>query len=216
MGNCGSQSISMGVFTSLFPKRMHTAVFLGLVTSGLAICLSISGCGYSLQGRVKPTFRPAKGIFVTVFNNQSDEVGAELVFTNALVRELESRGEVVVTDRQPGAMEFRGVVSSISYSPTTFIGAGALGLRSYRQLPSEVVVQASIQVELVNPQAKQVVWSGTFSSFRRVPMPLDRTFNYQVPSANGLITQSFIQGQFPAIARDISRDIYDSMLWEEG
>lgn len=187
-----------------------------LSTLALSVALGLAGCGYSLQGRVKPTFRPAKGIFVTVFTNQTDEQGAEVVFTNALIRELESRGQVVLTQRQPGAYEFQGAVNSINYYPSISTPVGAKGLRPYRRLPSEIVVEASVWVALVNPETKAIAWSGTFGSFRRVPMPLDRTYNYQAPSSIGLITQGFIQTQYPQIARDVSRDIYDAMLAEEG
>lgn len=195
-------------------RRIAFLAAFALMLLPLLACLP--GCGYSLQGRVKPTFRPARGIFVPVFRNRTEELGAELIFTNALIRELQSRGEVVVTDRRPGALEFRGAVTDIVYGPTTNTDAGFKGLRPYRQLPTEIKVDAWVAVELIDPKTGALLWSGGYSSFRRVPMPLDRTFNFQAPSAVGPITQTFVKGQFPAIARDIARDIYDSMLEEEG
>ncbi len=183
----------------------------------LGVCLlATSGCAYSLQGKVRKIFHSEKGVFVPVFTNNTDEVGAEVIFTNAVVRELGSRGQIVVTNRQEGALELRGVVTSINYGPSTFGDAGLRGLKTYRRLPSEIVVDCNVSIALVDPKSGNTLWSSGFSSFRRVPMPLNRTYDFQAPSSIGLITQGFIQSQYPLIARDISRDIYDSMLAEEG
>jgi hypothetical protein len=202
----------MGMKKSLMRSASY-ALSVGL----LGVCLlATSGCAYSLQGKVRKIFHSEKGVFVPVFTNNTDEVGAEVIFTNAVVRELGSRGQIVVTNRQEGALELRGVVTSINYGPSTFGDAGLRGLKIYRRLPSEIVVDCNVSIALVDPKSGNTLWSSGFSSFRRVPMPLNRTYDFQAPSSIGLITQGFIQSQYPLIARDISRDIYDSMLAEEG
>src|SRR4051812_32042502 len=94
---------------------------VGKREGGLGLCLvlllCLSGCGYSLNNRLKEGFENPRGIYVPVFVNSTSEVGAERVFTDAFIREMQSRG-VRITDRQPGAYEIKGSVNSINYSPT--------------------------------------------------------------------------------------------------
>ena len=52
----------------------------------------------------------------------------------------------------------------------------------------------------------------TVHRFQRVAAPVDRTFNFQAPSAVGPITQSLIDSSYNDIARNIMRDVYDEML----
>lgn len=176
--------------------------------------LLFGGCGYSIQSNLRPEFSQNGGIVVPVFKNETDETGVERIFTNALIREMKSRGGTVLSDRAHSGTEFRGTITSISYVPTGTSDAGFKGLQSYRQLPSEISIQAEVRVDLVDLTTKKSLFSGKFSGFRRLPMPLDRTYDYEAPSAIGLITTSMIESQYPGIARDIMRDIYDAMLAE--
>lgn len=173
--------------------------------------LLVSGCGYSLNHRLKPTFTQGRGIFVPVFTNSTEETGAEVVFTNALIRELESRGEIVMTHRQSEAMELRGTLTSISYAGTAASPFGFQGLQENRRLPTEIGVTVAMVLELVDPDGK-VIWGNSFSGFRRISTPVRRTYDYQAPSSIGLTTQSLIASQYPLIAGDIMRDVYDDIV----
>lgn len=164
-----------------------------------------------MNHRLKETFTRGKGIYVPVFTNATEEVGAEVVFTNALIRELESRGEIVVTHRQPDTMELRGTLTAISYAATAFSPFGFQGLERDRRLPTEIGVNVYLSLQLVDPK-KGVVWSNGFSGFRRVSTPVNRTYDYQAPSAIGLSSQSLVASQYPNIAGDIMRDVYDDMV----
>jgi hypothetical protein len=86
------------------------------------------------------------------------------------------------------------------------------GLQDYRRLPTEILVEATIALSLVDPVSGKVFWNGSFSNFRRVAAELSRTHNYEAPSSLGILQQSLIESQYPAIARDIMRDVYDSIL----
>ena len=66
----------------------------------LILLLALSGCGYTLNHRLKDSFYDKRGIFVPIFLNRSDEIGAERAFTNALIHELQSRREIVITSRE--------------------------------------------------------------------------------------------------------------------
>src|SRR5258708_4863845 len=75
---------------SMFQRRSQISFSsLGLLMSGLFL----SSCGYTLNHRLKEVFREDRSLFVPVFDNLTDETGVELVFTNALLREIKSRGQ---------------------------------------------------------------------------------------------------------------------------
>ena len=172
----------------------------------------VPGCGYTLNHRLKAPFTGEKGIFVPVFSNNTEETGAERVFTNALIREVESRGDIVVSTRESGAMELKGTITGISYGPTAFSETGFKGLQYYRRLPVELGLTVSLFLALVDPKTGAMVWSGSFSGFRRVAAPLNRTYSFEAPSSVGLLTQSLIAATYANVARDIMRDVYDEMV----
>jgi len=181
-----------------------------LITAAFIFCL-FTQCGYTLQHRLKDVFR-SKGIFVPVFNNETDETGVETVFTNVVIRELESRREVVTSKKGEGILELTGVIKRIEHKPTALTEPGFGGLQSYRRLPTEIGVKVVIEFSLTDGSSNRPLWKKSFEGFRRVDAPVDRTFDFQAPSSLGFITLSLIEAVYPVIARDIARDVYDEMV----
>lgn len=178
----------------------------------LLALLWLPACGYTLRYRLKDTFSDARGIFVPVFNNFSDEVGAERVFTNALIRELQSRGEIVISSRDQKGLELIGTLTKVDVVPTAYTDRDFKGLASFRRLPSEYGVTVDLSLILRDPKNGQVLWQNGFTGFRRVQPPLDRTYDFQAPSSVGPSTQSIVELRFADVARDIMRDVYDDMV----
>lgn len=177
------------------------------------VLLLLPHCGYTLRHRLKDSFSHPKGIFVPVFDNHSDETGAEQLFTNALIRELLSRNEVVVTDKKRAGLELRGTIHAIDSSATSHTPYGFEGrLQPYRQLPSEIGVRVTLWLGLVDLSNGNLLWQKSFDGFRRVNAPLNRSYDFQAPSSIGLTTQSIVRSIFPDIARAIMRDVYDEMV----
>lgn len=188
-------------------RSIIRALFWGL------FALSLPGCGYTLSHRLTSTFEKAKeGVFVPVFTNGTDEVGAEQVFTNALIRELQSRGELTVTGRDSALAILEGTLTSISVNQTAYTDQGFHGLQAYRRLPSEYEVAVELALRLVDSKSKEIIWSKAFRSFQRLAAPVSRTYSYEGASATGLITQSIIDNSYQSIARNIMRDVYDEMV----
>lgn len=173
--------------------------------------LLLNGCGYTLSHRLKDTFADKRGIFVPVFENQTEEVGAERVFTNALIRELQSRGEITMVNREKGGLELFGTLKQVDIVTTAWTDRGLKGIPDFRRLPSELSIEVRLQLVLSDPN-KGEIWRQEFSGRRRVEAPLDRTYNYQAPSSLGLLTQSLVESRYADIARDIMRDVYDEMV----
>ncbi len=192
------------------PKKSRTSWWVSLLALPLAV---MPGCGYTLNHRLTTPFEKAKhGLFVPVLGNATEEVGAERIFTNALLRELQSRGEVTLTGRDEASARLEGTVTSISYSPTAFTDQGFHGLQSYRRIPTEYGVTVELSLRLVDEKLKRVTWSSHFRSFQRLAAPVSRTYSYEGASSIGLLTQSIIEGSYDNIARNIMRDVYDEMV----
>jgi len=182
-------------------------------TAGVLLFLNLlTGCGYTLNHRLQDTFRVSKGLFVPVFDNQTQEVGSEIVFTDALIRELVSHGESVVSEKGEGVLELRGTLTEVSRGVEVQSAAGLRGLHAYQRVPDQIGVRAFIRVDLVDSKTNTVKWSREFSSYRRVSAPLNRMTDSESPSSLGLITESLIESSYGLIARDIMRDVYDSMV----
>ncbi|MBY0370634.1 hypothetical protein K2X33_08110 [bacterium] len=178
----------------------------------LLTLLVMTGCGYSLQHRLKTGFDNPQGIFVPIFDNETDEVGAERFFTNALIRELQSRGLGTLSSPRQGAYKLQGTVTRIGYVPAASTPTPYNGLQDYRRLPTEIVLDVDVTLRLTDPASGKVLWTQKFSNFRRVPGVVDRTYNYEAPSSVGVLQQSLIESQYAGIARDMMRDVYDAMM----
>jgi len=177
-----------------------------------AVVFVVVGCGYSVHQTLRTPFTETRGVFIPVFTNLTEETGAEVVFTNALIRELSSRGSVVLSSREAGALELRGHIVDISYGATVLTPTGFQGLQSYRRTPTELGLTVAIALELVEPGTQRVLWSGRFSGFQRVEAPIQRTHNYEAPSSVGVQTLSLIQSRYADVARNVMRDVYDDIV----
>ncbi len=179
-------------------------------------CLVLSvGCGYTLSHRVKKVFEDPKGVFVPIFTNKTEELGAELVFTNALLRELKVHQTLKFVDQKASTpLELRGVIEQISYQPTAFYAPlqGVNKLQSYSMVPDQINLVATVKLNLVNRETQEVLWTHTVSGSRIVSAYLGRTGDKEGASSFGIYTQSLIDARYSDVARDIMRDIYDSML----
>jgi len=196
------------------PKKYCAFLGSGKQFTGLSLLFLalLSGCGYSLNHRLQETFRISKGFLIPVFDNKTQEVGSEIVFTNALIRELVSHGESVVSEKGEGVLELRGTVTQVSRTVEVQSAAGTRGLQAYQRVPDQIGVRAFVRIEAVDPKTGVVKWARDFSSYRRVSAPLNRMTDSESPSSLGLTTESLIENSYSLIARDMMRDVYDSMV----
>lgn len=176
----------------------------------------LASCGYTLNHRLQSTFRSPSGIFVPVFDNRTQEVGTEIVFTNALIRELLSHGEKVAHEKAKNpseqSIELHGTVTQVQRNVEVQSAAGLPGLVAYQRVPDQIGIRAFILMELKNAKTGKVIWQKEFSAYQRVSAPLDRTQDGASPSSLANTTESIIESVYPLIARDIMRDVYDSMV----
>lgn len=184
------------------------------LTALISLILSL-GCGYTLSHRLKGVFTNPKGLFVPVFTNETEEMGAELVFTNALLRELKVHQNIQVVDKAESTpLELKGSLEQITYQPTAFHAPaqGVNKLQFYTMMPDQINVVATVKLNLVNRETKEVLWTQSVSGSRIVSAYLGRTGDKEAASSFGIYTQSLIDSRYSDIARDIMRDMYDSMV----
>lgn len=172
----------------------------------------LPGCGYTLNHRLQDTFKNQQGFFIPVFDNKTQEVGSEIVFTNALIRELVSHGEKTTPDKKEGMVELRGTLTQVQRGVEVQSAAGFRRLQPYQRIPDQIGVRAFVLIELWDPENQKVKWSREFSAYRRVSAPLNRTMDVDAPSSLGIATESLIENSYQLIARDIMRDVYDAMV----
>jgi Lipopolysaccharide-assembly len=182
----------------------------------ILIFLGVSlGCGYSLSHRLKKEFDQPKGIFVPIFSNDTEELGAEFVFTNALLKELKLHQSVkVVNHREESPFELKGNVENISYQPTALYApaVGVNKLQPYATIPDQINLVVTVKLTLQERGSKTPLWTQTVRGSRMVSAYLGRTGDKEAASGFGLYTQSLIEAKYQEVAKDLMRDAYDSML----
>lgn len=183
-------------------------------SAALCLLFALVGCGYTLNHRLKPVFLgEERRLFVPIFENSTYQTGAEIVFTNALIRELISRQHWKMTSKESAELELRGKLTEIRFTPSAFTSLGFEGLQDgYRRLPVEVTVEVVMELSLIRRKDDKNLWSKSFSSFQRLNTPISRTYDIDSPSSLGLLTQSIIESQYGFLARTIMRDVYDEMV----
>jgi hypothetical protein len=176
------------------------------------VILMVSGCGYTLNHRLKDQFTNHKGFFIPVFDNTTNEAGAEIVFTNALIYEMKSHGEEVLSEKQSGGILVHGVVESVSYKTEALGAPGFQGLHQHVRIPDQISVTVQVRLRMTDMQTQKEIWSNGYTRNRWTAAPSNRTYDVDAPSSLGLFTQSLIEATYVDVARDMMRDVYDSMV----
>lgn len=130
----------------------------------IALVAGLVGCGYSLAGR--GNFLPGYigVIAIPPFENRSDQIAIEEVFTRKVVEEFGSRGRYVIQPETAGAdAVLNGVVVSFRAAPSVLEG-GATGENPAQASTYTVVVRA--QVEFRDLVEDNVIWESSSFQFR--------------------------------------------------
>ncbi|MDL1964265.1 MAG: LPS assembly lipoprotein LptE [Deltaproteobacteria bacterium] len=117
---------------------------------GIVCCLLIvlSSCGYSFRGGGNLP-EGIKSLFIKILKNRTSETGAENIFTNDLIYEVTSHGNVVLTDEGNADAILSGVIKSMRID--------AISHRdTYSSLERRVII--SIDLKLTD-QTGRVIWS---------------------------------------------------------
>ena len=125
---------------------------------------SLPGCGYSLAGR--GNFLPdyIAVIAIPTFENRSDQIEVEELFTLKVVEEFNARGKYKIQAEEAGAdAVMHGVVLSLTSAPSVLEGGGNVG-DADQAATYTVVVRA--QVEFKDLVQDDMIWSSNSFQFR--------------------------------------------------
>jgi len=116
----------------------------------LLVCLFliIAACGYKFEGGGyinKDVVRVA----VKALENKSSETGADVIFTNALVREILQKTDTKVVDEATANAVIEGTIKSVTFAALS---------RTTAESVIERGVSATMDIQMVNKDG-EVIWS---------------------------------------------------------
>lgn len=162
--------------------------------------LAAGACGYSLAGR--GSFLPdyIRTIAIPLFLNRTPYFTAELMFTEKVRVEFQSRGRYAVQPAEAGADGIvRGEITGISASPTGY---------SEGQLATRYRFTVVVAVKFDDLQQKRTLWENGALNF---------SDEYELSNRNsvGLTGEAFLEQERPAMDRlstDFARSVVSAIL----
>ena len=143
---------------------MKRLFVVGTFVALIASMLFSSGCGYSLAGR--GNFLPdyIAVIAIPTFENRSEQIEVEELFTLKVVEEFNSRGKYKIQAEEAGAdAVMHGIVLSFTSAPSVLEGGGNQD-DANQAATYTVVVRA--QVQFLDLVQNDVIWSSNSFQFR--------------------------------------------------
>ncbi len=110
----------------------------------------IAACGYQFEGGGYIN-KDITRVAVKVLENKSSETGADVVFTNALIREILQKTDTKVVDEATATAVLEGTIKSITFSSVS---------RASVETVIERRVSAVIDLQMLNKEG-EVIWSAT-------------------------------------------------------
>ena len=114
------------------------------------ICLFffIAACGYQFEGGGYIN-KDVTRVAVRVLENKTSETGADVIFTNALIREILQKTDTKVVDEATATAVIEGTVKSVTFAALS---------RATVESVIERGISATMDIQMVNKDGK-VIWS---------------------------------------------------------
>ncbi len=212
--------------TSGQASRHLWRVFISLVV------FATTGCAYhyGIADRALPG--GYRMVAVPVFKNSTPEVGIEVPFTNAMIRELQRTRVGQLADKNSAQVTLEGTIDSVQYLETVQVvpqpvstsgqssgpAVGNVLLPQPQSQPSivngevlnsqyRILLQATLRLRRNSDQ--KIIWSGTFNNERSYLAP-----QIGVPgleTADALYNQSAHWQNIEQMATDLMAEAHDQM-----
>jgi hypothetical protein len=166
----------------------------------LAGAAFVPGCGYALAGRGSSVPDYIRTIAIPLFANRTPYLTAELMFTEKVRVEFQSRGRYAIQPAEPGAdAVVRGDIVGISASPVGF---------NDNQLASRYRFTVTVAVKFDDLKQQKTLWENPAQSF---------SDEYELSSRTslGLDGAAFLEQERVAIDRlstDFARAVVSAIL----
>ena len=183
-------------------RKSPIVTFFGLLIAAFAQV----GCAY----RVGLAERQIPGgyslIAVPIFKNLSAEPGAEVLFTNAMIREIERSSLAKVTNKSGAQVVLEGSVQGVTYAATETVAKdlppGTIQNKTY-----SVRINASLKLQRVSDQ--KVIWTGAFEGESTYFAPLVSVTGLN--TVNSLYNHSAHQKEIEKLAESMMAEAQDRM-----
>ncbi|MGE3387204.1 MAG: LPS assembly lipoprotein LptE [Bdellovibrionales bacterium] len=178
--------------------------------TALLCALLLSSCAYQMGIGSRSLPGGYRQLAIPVFSNKTQEVGAEVAFTNAMIREFEQSqiAEIVPVDNAP--LKLEGEIESVKYGSRS-----AAQSKEIPALPQNAVLTTSYQIlvtmrfRLRRVSDQAVLWEGSVNNEKVYSAPQIGT--PVVNSANVLYNQSARQQSLTALAKEMMEEAHDRM-----
>lgn len=175
------------------------------VFAGLAGAVALSGCAYSMGHGDRRLPEGYKLVAVPVFKNATHEVGAEVPFTNAMIRELERSQLAKVVEKSEAQVVLEGVIDRIQYTHTVQETGSGL-IPSGTILNTQYQVVAAITLNLRRVSDGVLLWSQDFTGEKTYDAP--KIGQAGINSANALYNHSARQESLATMAGNIMAEAH--------
>lgn len=180
--------------------------FSALRVFALVGLMSLSACAYRAGYGDRQIPGGYHAIAVPVFKNQSRETGAEVYFTNAIIRELERSRIGVVTTKENSQVTLEGIVDSIVFDNGNAFDAGP----GSSVLGTTVRTIATVTLRLRRNSDQRVLWENAFTKESNYTPPKILKIQ-ELTAANALYNQSARYQNIELIAADMMVEAHDRL-----
>jgi hypothetical protein len=180
----------------------------------VSLTLLLSGCAYHWGTAERVLPGGYRQISIPVFINRTAQVGIEVPFTNAIIREFEQSKIASVVPLESAPLRLEGFIDSIKYESRSAAKSGdanaeipALPTDTVLTTSYQMVIRARLRLRRASDQA--VLWEGDVTAEKVYPAP--RIGSAVVNSANVLYNHSARQLNIVSLANDMMEEAHDRM-----
>ena len=194
----------------IFAPKANLPLVLSLKIGFLFMGCFLVSCAYQMGMGNRSLPGGYRQVAIPVFSNQTQEIGAEVAFTNAMIREFEQSKIADVISEDTAPVKLMGDILSIKYE-----GRSAAQSNEIKALPEKTVLTTSYQVvvranlRLVRTSDQAVLWEGMVTNEKVYSAP--RIGTPVINSANVLYNQSARQQNLDSLASDMMEEAHDRM-----
>ena len=188
-------------------EKNHLIFFFCILTS----------CGYNWGTGSQSLPGGYKNVFVEIFKNSSNELGAEFSFTQALKRKLEQSGFINITSKDKADLIIRGHIINVTSldsgsQPTFFkVNHEIKKAQPYRApLFTIYKIQVKANVKVIQVNDKKVLWQNLVEGERTYRG--SQLTKQGIRSSNVLYNKSRRKKTMKIIAKDMMEEVFDLLV----
>jgi len=186
---------------------LRSLAFSGLILGFLA---GLVGCAYSMGMGDRRLPEGYTLIAIPVFKNSTQEVGVEVPFTNAMIRELERSQIARVVEKSAAQVVLEGVIDQITYAVANQTACSAapcpIPIPDLTVLNTEYRILVTTSLQLRRVSDSKILWSEKFETQKSYLAP--KIGLQGLNSANALYNHSARQENLSSMAGDLMAEAH--------